>query len=98
MHISLTPELEFIIKEKVASGLYNNASEVVREALRFMKTNEELIYDIKLDRLRSKLAEGELDLAEGRYAELNPDELEYHFQSIKKRAVDRIKQDKKILC
>jgi len=35
MHISLTPELENIIKEKVASGLYNNASEVVREALRF---------------------------------------------------------------
>lgn len=34
MHISLTPELERAVKEKVKSGLYNNASEVVREALR----------------------------------------------------------------
>lgn len=34
MNISLTPELERAVKEKVQSGLYNNASEVVREALR----------------------------------------------------------------
>lgn len=34
MNISLTPELERAVKEKVESGLYNNASEVVREALR----------------------------------------------------------------
>ena len=34
MNISLTPELENAIKAKVASGLYNNASEVIREALR----------------------------------------------------------------
>ena len=34
MHISLTPELERVVKEKVESGSYNNASEVIREALR----------------------------------------------------------------
>lgn len=34
MRISLTPELENAVKAKVQSGLYNNASEVVREALR----------------------------------------------------------------
>jgi len=34
MHVSLTPELERAVREKVESGLYNNASEVVREALR----------------------------------------------------------------
>ncbi len=34
MHVSLTPELENAVKAKVATGLYNNASEVVREALR----------------------------------------------------------------
>lgn len=98
MHISLTPELEAIIKEKVTSGLYNNASEVIREALRFMKTNEELINQMKLDHLRSKLAEGERDLIEGRYTELKPEELGDHFQRIKNRAIDRINQDKKTLC
>jgi len=35
MNISLTPRLEEHIRDRVASGLYNNASEVVREALRF---------------------------------------------------------------
>lgn len=34
MHISLTPELENAVKAKVEAGLYTNASEVVREALR----------------------------------------------------------------
>lgn len=34
MNISLTPELEKAVKAKVQSGFYNNASEVIREALR----------------------------------------------------------------
>jgi antitoxin ParD1/3/4 len=34
MNVSLTAELETVIKEKVKSGLYNNSSEVVRDALR----------------------------------------------------------------
>jgi len=34
MNVSLTPELEKAVKDKVESGLYNNASEVIREALR----------------------------------------------------------------
>ena len=40
MHVSLTPELEQAVKAKVASGLYNNASEVVREALRLSMKQE----------------------------------------------------------
>ncbi|MFM7344725.1 MAG: type II toxin-antitoxin system ParD family antitoxin [Tagaea sp.] len=36
MNVSLTPQLEKLVRAKVASGLYNNASEVVREALRMM--------------------------------------------------------------
>ena len=34
VNVSLTDELESVIEEKVKSGLYNNASEVVRDALR----------------------------------------------------------------
>ena len=34
MNISLTPELENAVRQKVESGLYNNSSEVIREALR----------------------------------------------------------------
>ncbi len=34
MNVSLTDELELVIEQKVRSGLYSNASEVVRDALR----------------------------------------------------------------
>ena len=40
MHVSLTPELEKMVKQKVDSGLYNNASEVIREALRVVARTE----------------------------------------------------------
>lgn len=67
MHISLTPELESRVKSKVESGLYNNASEVIREALRFMDTHEEWIHEIKLAYLREQLQIGvdQLDQGQG---------------------------------
>ncbi len=58
MHISLTPELENKVKQKVASGLYNNASEVIRDALRFWKKNEELVQYMKLELLKERLSIG----------------------------------------
>ena len=67
MHISLTPELETRIKSRIESGLYNNASEVIREALRFMDTHEDWIQEIKVAHLREQLAAGvdQLDQGEG---------------------------------
>ena len=38
MNISLTDELEEFVKTQVESGMYNSASEVVREALAFENT------------------------------------------------------------
>jgi antitoxin ParD1/3/4 len=40
MNVSLTPELERFVSGKVASGLYNSASEVVREALRLLEEHD----------------------------------------------------------
>ena len=66
MNISLTPELERLIAEKVDSGLYNTASEVVRDALRRLFEPEE-----ERRRLKAKLnaeideAIAELDRGEG---------------------------------
>ena len=53
MHVSLTPELEQIVKNQVESGLYNSSSEVVREALRLF--NEQQQYKKKLETLRATL-------------------------------------------
>ena len=41
MNVSLTPELESLVNEKVRSGLYQTASEVVREALRLLKNRDD---------------------------------------------------------
>lgn len=67
MHVSLTNELKSRVKAKVESGLYNNASEVIREALRFMDTHEDWIHEVKLARLREQLKAGtdQLDKGEG---------------------------------
>lgn len=40
MHVSLTPALEQMIQEKVDSGMYSCASEVIREALRLLNKYE----------------------------------------------------------
>jgi antitoxin ParD1/3/4 len=57
MNISLTPNLEELVQEKVASGLYNNASEVVREVLRLMHERDKR--DVaKLERLQKEAAMG----------------------------------------
>ena len=42
MNVSLTPELENFINNKVTSGLYTSASEVIRESLRLLNTYDEL--------------------------------------------------------
>ena len=42
MNVSFTPELENLVNDKVKSGLYNSASEVVREALRLLKEQDAL--------------------------------------------------------
>ncbi len=41
MNISMTPELEKFIHSKVESGMYQSASEVVREAVRLLAEHDE---------------------------------------------------------
>ena len=41
MNVSLTPELERFVNEKVCTGMYHTASEVVREGLRLLKQRDE---------------------------------------------------------
>jgi antitoxin ParD1/3/4 len=57
MNINLTPQLEEMVRQKVESGLYTSASEVVREALRLMEEKDQFRH-AKLDRLRAEIQEG----------------------------------------
>lgn len=68
MNISLTPELVHIVQSKVESGLYNNASEVIRDAIRQLDTNAELLYELKLSHLKKALEPGIAQAKAGEYA------------------------------
>jgi antitoxin ParD1/3/4 len=57
MNINLTPQLEQLVREKVSSGRYTSASEVVREALRLMEEQDQL-RAMKLEQLRRDIREG----------------------------------------
>lgn len=57
MNINLTPQLESMIRQKVTSGLYNSASEVIREALRLMEEQDQ-IRAVKLGQLKRDIQEG----------------------------------------
>ena len=47
MNVALTPELEELISRKLASGMYKNAAEVVREGLRLLAEQDEWKADVR---------------------------------------------------
>jgi antitoxin ParD1/3/4 len=64
-NVNLTEELERFVLTKVESGRYENASEVVRAALRILEREEEQ-YEAKLAALRAAIDEGDASgLAKG---------------------------------
>ena len=82
MNLSLTPQLEQYIKDCAATGAYNNASEVVREALRlFIRTEEQR--HLKLQNLRQAIKQGEDAIIKGELTDLSStDELDQFFEQL----------------
>jgi len=75
-NVNLTPELDQFITAKIASGRYENASEVVRAGLRGLE-REENEYNAKLAALTKALEEGlACGVAEGDVFQEILDELE----------------------
>ena len=69
MHISLTPKLEEMVRNKVDSGLYNNASELMREALRLMIQREQ-----DHGKLQSAITRGFEQIEAGQFTEIDSKE------------------------
>lgn len=74
MNVSLTPELEAMIQAKVATGMYNNASEVIREALRLLNENDHL-KDLKRQLLQRELSVGLSSLDRNEFSELSLEDI-----------------------
>jgi antitoxin ParD1/3/4 len=65
MNVSLTPELERLVTLKVESGLYQSASEVIREGLRLLQDQDRL-RELQLNEVRKKIQMGLTQLDQGR--------------------------------
>ena len=64
MNVSLTPALEKFGAQKVQSGLYQTASEVIREGLRLLEERDAL-HQARLDDIRQAIQDGNAQLARG---------------------------------
>lgn len=60
MNIQLKPEQEKFIQEKIASGEYSNANDVISQAFKLLEARE-----IKIKELRDKIAVGTEQIAKG---------------------------------
>ena len=83
MNINLTPHQAALVRDKVSSGLYNSASEVVREALRLLERQDQL-HAATLNQLREDIQAG---LDSGPAGELD-------VEDIKRRGRERLAASK----
>lgn len=81
MNVSLTPRLEEMIKKRVASGLYNSASEVIREALRLLE-DEDRMRELRIRVLKEQATVGLDQLDGGQYTEHDADSLGEFFEDV----------------
>ena len=70
MNVSLTPELEEMVNRKVKSGLYNSASEVIREGLRRLREDDEL-KNLRREELRREILKGMEQMRNGQFTTYN---------------------------
>lgn len=86
MNVSLTPELERLVQDKVASGLYQTASEVIREGLRLLKERD----DRQRAALREAIQQGLTQLESGQYQEYTDATLNDLAQDVKQHGRQRL--------
>jgi len=108
MNVSVTDHLAEYVRARVKSGRYNNASEVVREALRRMQAEddralriaapsvEDILTDldaIQIEGIRKRVLEGIADIEQGRYTEYETsEELDRLAADVVARGRERLKQ------
>jgi antitoxin ParD1/3/4 len=84
-NINLTKHFDDFVEKSVSTGEYQNASEVVRDALRLLQSRRQE-EKLKLQRLREAIDVGLKDLEDGNYIELKPHEIGPWLSSLGKRS------------
>jgi antitoxin ParD1/3/4 len=80
MNVSLTPELERLVHEKLGTGMYQTSSEVIREGLRLLKERDD-----RLAALRREVRIGVADIEAGSFASYTPSTLKNLSNAVKSR-------------
>lgn len=83
-NVVLTERQEELIASLVASGKYQNASEVLRTGLRLVERDEKL-FDARVDAFRSAARIGWDDLDAGRSVEVDDEDLDAYVAGLSRR-------------
>ena len=88
MNISLTPELEQLVSDKVKTGLYQTASEVVREGLRLLRERDQ-----RVEALRRDIRAGFEAVERGDYSDYDEDTIHELSDDVKARGRKRLAEE-----
>lgn len=90
MNISLTPELEQLVNDKVTSGMYQTASEVIREGLRLLNDRDQ-----RLSSLRRDIRAGFQAVERGGYTDFDASNIQELGKRVKARGQKRLKEEQR---
>jgi antitoxin ParD1/3/4 len=90
MNVSLTPELDTFVHDKVESGMYHSASEVIREGLRLMQQRDER-HKAQLEQLRKEIQVSFDQVERGEYTDLTVEELPKFFEELQAEGMAMLK-------
>jgi antitoxin ParD1/3/4 len=88
MNVSLTPELEQMVSEKVGAGMYQTASEVIREGLRLLKERDQ-----RLESLRRDVRAGFEAVERGKFSDYDDSNIRELADRVKRRGRKRLGKD-----
>jgi antitoxin ParD1/3/4 len=89
MNISLTSELDQFVSEKVKTGMYQTASEVIREGLRLLKERDQ-----RLESLRREVRDGFDAIGRGEFSEYDAGEIKELSDRVNARGRKRLIAEK----
>ena len=88
MNVSLTPELEQLVNDKVRTGMYQTASEVIREGLRPLKERDQ-----RLEAIRRDIRAGFEAVERGEYADYDATNVSKLAERVKRRGKKRLTEE-----
>src|SRR5258707_15756254 len=88
MNVSLTPELEQLVNDKVKTGMYQTASEVIREGLRLLRER-----DLQLEVLRRDIRAGFDAVDRGHFTDYDQSNIKELADRVKDRGRKRLSDE-----